>query len=654
MPQLNSNAIHIDFETYSEADLRKVGAWAYSCHPSTEVICMAYSQGEKVSLTTGYDATWDVLAELNVTTEVNAWNSFFEYCIIQNVLGLGFIDISRFRDTAASAAALSLPWALGKCGDALGVDPDEAKDKRGKYLIQKLCKPQRKGERCRDPELLEEFYEYCRQDVISEMAIHAKLPKLNATEQKVWMLDQVINARGVPVDVPTMESAQRTYQKEYDAQFDYLKRLTGLDNPNSRKQFLEWVQQYVNVENTQAATLRELAESQDALLKEEAHAVGQHIAPNVLRNAELLKEAIGIKLTLASAAPKKYTAMLSRQVNGRIHGVLKYHGASTGRWASTGVNFQNLARPTIKDIDYCISQIPTEDNEWLSALYDDTMGALSSCIRGMVKAPEGQRFIVADYSAIEARVLAWLAGQEDVLDVFRSGQDVYKHAASGIYNVKYEQVDSEQRFVGKTAILALGYQGGAVAFQAMAKNYNVEIPEEKADSIKKAWRASNKKIVSYWYALEAAAVDAVVEKGSVHRVKNVSFKHHGRFLYCTLPSGRRLAYYNPRLREGSFKKMQVVYETNTTRGFMRQHTYGGKLAENITQAVARDIMAEAMLRVEEHGYEVILSVHDELIALSDNDYGSVSEFEKLMCRLPEWANGLPVDAEGYESERYRK
>ncbi len=629
-------SINIDFETYSEVDIKKAGAWAYSCHPSTKVICMAWCGKDTKVICNHNEDTIRVNLELNRSQKriVKAWNSFFEYCIIKNTLGINY-PIELFRDTAAQAAAMSLPWALGKCGEALGLPEDELKDKRGKYLIQKLCKPQRNGERCLDIELLDEFYDYCRQDVISEMAVARRLKPLTATEQKVWMLDQIINVRGVPVDVDSMTKARQIYDEEYDKQFAVLKGMTELDNPNSRNQFLGWLQERVPVDNTQAATLRGLLEAEET--------------------PDIVKDAIDIKLTLASAAPKKYFSMLQRQVDGRIHGVLKYHGASTGRWASTGVNFQNIARPTIKDTDLCIEEFSEVDNEWIGVLYGDTMGALSSCLRGMIKAPEGYKFVVSDYSAIEARVVAWLAGQTDVLDVFRSKQDVYKHAASGIYNVPIEEVDSDQRFVGKTAVLALGYQGGAKAFANMAKNYGVDIPEDKADGIKKAWRKANQNIVKYWYAIEECAVMSLVERGTVRNYRGISFKATGNFLYCKLPSGRRLAYYKPRLSEGAYDKLQVVYHTNTARGFQKQHTYGGKLVENITQAVARDIMAEAMLRVEEYGFPIVLSVHDELVTLCpDNDNFTEAGLSKIMCKLPEWATGLPVDAEGYESIRYRK
>ena len=274
----------------------------------------------------------------------------------------------------------------------------------------------------------------------------------------------------------------------------------------------------------------------------------------------------------------------------------------------------------------------------------------------MISAPPGHDLVVADYSQIEARVLPWLAGQNDTLKVFESGQDVYKHEAAKIYRKPVEEITKDERFVGKVAVLALGYQGGAGAFQNMAQIYGVEVEESRANQIKEDWRNANPKIVKYWYDIERAALDAVRKPGNTFKVRNVSFRMVKKFLFCKLPSGRLLSYVNPHLSENRFGKECVAfYGTNSvTRKWEKNDTYGGKLVENITQAVARDLMAQAMLRVEEVGYKVVLSVHDELITEKKEGEGSLEEFETLICTLPSWANGLPVAAEGYRAKRYRK
>ena len=331
-----------------------------------------------------------------------------------------------------------------------------------------------------------------------------------------------------------------------------------------------------------------------------------------------------------------------------------YHGASTGRWSSVGVNMQNNPRPSFSDTDECIELFPQKDPALINMLYGDVSEALSSCIRGMLKAPPGRKLVVADYSQIEARVLPWLAGQNDVLDVFRSGQDVYKHTAAKIYRKPVEAIDSDERFVGKVAVLALGYQGGAKAFQSMAKVYGVDIDEPRADQIKTDWRKANPKIVQFWFDLEAAAIAAVENPGTTHRVGSVAFRVFRGFLFIRLPSGRLLAYYAPTMAPGRFGNLQVSFmgTNSVSRKWERQTTYGGKLSENIAQAVARDLMALAMIRTTDAGYDIVLSVHDELIAETTD--GTIDEFSKLMCELPEWADGLPVAADGFESQRYRK
>lgn len=372
---------------------------------------------------------------------------------------------------------------------------------------------------------------------------------------------------------------------------------------------------------------------------------------------DAIKRAIQLRLSLAKTPVKKYEAFRARTVAGRAHGMLLYHGASTGRWSSTGINVQNLPRPSFSDTDTCIELFAYRDPEIIDMLYDDTMEALSSCLRGMITAPEGKRLLAADYSAIEARVLAWLAGQEDVLAVFRGHGKLYEHTAAQIYRIPIEQISKDQRQIGKVAALALGYQGAVGAFQSMAGNYGLKVPDEQAEQIKDDWRAANKHIVKFWRKLDDAAIEAVRsnQQCSVGN-KGIAFKVSGGFLYCRLPSGRLLAYCQPKIAEGTFGNDQVSYMgvDPLTRKWCRQYIYGGKWAENITQAVARDLMAAAMLRVEAAGYEVVLSVHDELLAEAPEGHGSLQEFEALMCELPPWAGGLPIAAAGFEAKRYRK
>lgn len=631
--------VSIDFETYSEGDIRKLGAWGYSKHPTTEVICMAYAYGEEAPTLWLPGMELPEFAKAPSSFKINAWSSFFEYCIWHHVLNWPEVSVPQWSDTAAHAAALAMPRALGACGAALGLPQDQQKDKRGKYLIQRLCKPNR-GKRIQDQELLKELYGYCRQDVVAEREIAKLLRPLNSTERKVWELDQLINIRGVHIDTQSVEDALVLIDQVTEQLNQEVAQITSgqLINVSQRQRVMDYIAELGHpLEKFDKAYL-------ENVLKDEA-------LPDAARRLIEIRQQLGKTSTAKYAALKRMTAE-----DNRVRGNLLYHGASTGRWASTGINVQNLPRPSFDDTDTCIELFEHRDAELIQAIYDDPMEALSSCLRGMICAPEGKRLIVADYSAIEARVLAWLAGQADVLKVFRGHGKIYEHTASQIYRVPFESVTKDQRFIGKVATLALGYQGGAKAFQGMAEAYGVAIDDDLAETVKADWRNANNKIVRFWWDCEAAAIKAVKQRGNTFKVRSVAFRVVGSYLFCKLPSGRVLAYYQPQISIGNFDKEQVTFmgTNSVTRKWERQQTYGGKLVENITQAVARDLMAEAMLRVEDKGYQVVLSVHDELIAEAENDFGSVEEFEASMCQLPPWADGLPVTAEGFECRRYRK
>jgi DNA polymerase len=366
-----------------------------------------------------------------------------------------------------------------------------------------------------------------------------------------------------------------------------------------------------------------------------------------------VRDVLKVRQTLGKASTSKYQAMqnLAGHDN-RARGVFSYHGAQTGRWAGRGFQPQNLPRPAFNDADTCVQLFDQRDPELLEMLYGDPMAALSSTLRSMIVPAQGNRLMVVDFNAIEARVLAWLAGEQEPLDVFATGQCIYCHAATSIYGRTITKKDKEERQIGKVAVLALGYQGGVGAFQTMAAAYRVEIEDELADQIKVKWRKANKNIVRFWYALEEAANNAVKHRGHAFDAGPITFKCHGDFLFAKLPSGRRLAYYQPRLGNNGLE----FWGTDSRLGgrWAKLDTYGGKLAENITQAVARDLLADAMLRVEAKGYPVVMHVHDEIVSEVPKDFGSLAEFEQLICQMPDWATGLPMAVEGFECERYRK
>jgi DNA polymerase len=337
-----------------------------------------------------------------------------------------------------------------------------------------------------------------------------------------------------------------------------------------------------------------------------------------------------------------------------------YHGAATGRWSGRLVQPQNFPRGDFKHtvIEGAIPLVLNKDLEGIDALYGSVHSLISSMLRACFIAKPGHTLFSADYSAIEARVLAWLANEQDVLDVFRSGQDIYCHAATGIYNRPITPADKDERQIGKVAVLALGYQGGVRAFQSMATMYGLVIPDEKADEIKIAWRKANARIVSWWAALENAALDAI--HNGVGVAPGVVFGVEDNWMWCQLPSGRKLWYANPRLveRETPWGALRTSVKcdgvNSVTKKFEPFDLYGGLLAENIVQAVSRDLMASAMLRLEDAGYPIIMTVHDEVVAESSVESGTLAQFTDILCKLPSWAKGLPLTAEGWSGQRYRK
>ncbi|ASX25892.1 DNA polymerase [Candidatus Williamhamiltonella defendens] len=632
--------VSLDFETYSEADIKKWGAWGYACHPSTEVICMAYAIGESAPvLWLPGEALPEFIREPGGFT-LHAWNSFFEWGIWHHVQGWPETDMNQWHDTAALAAALALPRALGECGAALGISQDKQKDRRGKYLIQRLCKPNR-GKRIQDTKLLQELYDYCLQDVIAEREIAAQLRPLNRTERQVWELDQKINIRGVHVDMGAVDHALIMIDQTTQKLNEEVAQITNrhLTNVSQRQRVMDYISHDLGY----------------PLMKFDKVTLGEVLKDDAL--PDTARRLIEIRQQLGKTSTAKYSALKELVTNDqRAHGLLMYHGASTGRWSGRHFQPQNLPRPAFKNTDVCIELFQYQDAPLLDVIYNDAMEALSSCLRGMICAPKGKRLMVSDYSAIEARVLAWLAGQQDVLEVFQHHGLIYEHTASRLYGIPLEQVTEEARFIGKVATLALGYQGGARAFQGMAQVYGVEIDTDLADRIKNDWRKANRNIVQFWWNIEKAAIQATKNPNVCFHYRLIHFRTMNHYLFCRLPSGRLLAYYQPRIIEGDFKAEQLSFmgSNSVTRKWERQKTYGGKLVENITQAVARDLMAEAMLRVEAAGYEIVLSVHDELIAEASNGFGSVEEFQHLMCQLPDWAKGLPLKSQGFECQRYRK
>lgn len=667
----------IDFETRSAADLRGCGAAAYAEHPSTEVVCLALKPsgdggGPFIWFPPPFDAMVagstpsnaevvsreKVAALVDAADTIEAHNAQFEFFVWNAVMvgrhGFKPLDPSRLRCSAAKVAAISLPRSLAEACRVSGVPIQ--KDAEGHRLMLRMCKPRkpRKAEREADPDWESKTWwhetpaeivrlgEYCAADVLAEESLSSAVPGLTDAEEAVWQLDLAINARGIRVDVEAAAAITDCVGRHSASLEREFRRATGLDSPRQRDATL--------------ALLNEMGAGMEGLTAADVDgALDAEDDPAVRR---ILK----IRKSLSRSSTAKYKALLaSACADGRVRGTLMYHGAGTGRWSGRTVQPQNFPRGAFQDTEACIELFKAGDLEGVRLMYGDPMIAASTCLRGMLIPGEGMDFVVADYSSIEGRVLAWLAGERSALSVYRSGRDPYKVAASAIYGVPYEDVAPPQRQIGKVAELALGYQGAVGAFSAMARSYGLDaMPDDEIKGLVGRWRESRPMTVELWAALESAAHRAVENPGVVFDAGPAKLTVRFGFLIMRLPSGRCLWYARPRIEDketpwGKTKPTVAIDATNAvTRAWGTSYLYGGLLAENLTQAVARDILVEGMLGVEKAGYPVVMHVHDELISEVPEGYGTVEEFEGLMCKAPEWAKGLPLKAEGWRGKRYRK
>lgn len=626
--------LFLDFETRSKIDLKQVGSFAYATHPSTEVLCASYAIGEKgdVHLWKRGDSLGFFSSYMG---DVCFHNYGFDSYIWEFVWKLPRLSPERVSCSMSMALAQSLPASLEGAAEALGLQ--FKKDMAGSRAMKALCKPRASGEFYTEeeaPERYAKLHEYALSDIRAQRELYYKLRKITGEERKIFELDQVINRRGIPVDTASVNRAIELIENEQKTLISSIREITQntVSTPNAVAQMRSWLSsQGVETEGLTKGHIETL--------------LALDLTADVRRVLEIRQE-------FSKASVAKLLKMRDSAVEGRIRGTMQYHGASTGRWSGKLIQPQNFVRGKVNE-DYF-----TALEQGLSI--PKPIEATSINLRGFIKAPPNHRFIGADYSQIEARVLPWLAGEKKVLKVFESGRDIYKAAAAAIYKVEEDQVTSDQRFVGKVATLALGYAGGKRAFANMAKNYGVDISEEEAEAIKVAWRKANPKIVKYWAILEEKAIEAVLTPGVNVEIPFGMMRKQGNFLWIRLPSGRCLCYPFPEVREvttpwGSKKDAVTFMSVNSlTRKWERTITHGGVFCENGVQATARDIMSHAMLNVEKCGYPLILTVHDELITEVPSNFGSVAELTSIMCQLPEWAKGLPIKAEGWEGFRYCK
>jgi len=637
----------IDFETRSFADLTEVGLDKYANCLSTEVLCIAYGSNENNVrvIDSVFTQNFPLLDHVRNGGKIQAWNAMFEYAIWNCVCVPKYswppLKLEQCIDTMAIAAANNVPQSLGDA--AIFMDANQQKDTRGRYLIQKLCKPY-KGLFNNDPDLLKELFDYCAQDVRTEMAIGSVLRPLSPAEQDVWTLTQRINLRGVPVAPTELHNAVKAVNGAQASLDNELLSLTGC-KPSERAKLLNWLNARLK-----CIGMRQLddltANTVSTML------VNTNIDPLVKRALELRQE--GSQTSVA-----KYAKMTEIQREGRIRNTLVYHGASTGRWASRGgLNLQNIARPTISE---------DEINKAIPIVFGAGMGSmlqLSSLVRSAIVAPPTKTLVDVDFSSIENRVGVYLAGQKDKVELFRKGLDEYKvFAAESLYRISYDDVTKDQRQISKSAVLGAMFGQGAKGLVKYAEGMGVKLSEGQAKNAVDNYRSSYALVKALWAKCENAVIQAVENPGNPFRAGDkLVLKAAKNALWMQLPSGRLICWQRPELELlttpwGSQKMGVVVHSQNTyTRQWSRNALIGSSIFQSAVQGTARDFLAVAMLNLEQAGYEVINSIHDEVLLLVEEQSAesALADVTKIMVQPPAWAPDFPLAAEGWYGKRYRK
>ena len=673
--------LHIDFESRGVVDLRKTGVHAYAEDPRTKIfMCSVVDEGNKKSLWVnpkfipllpeghglpliGKVELMDLIRDNKI---IKAHNAQFERIMWQEIMvgryGFDPIPFKKWICTAAKVAQYSLPRALGMAAQALGLT--ERKDSEGHRIMMKMSKPRkpRKKEKLENPdwentvywyEIPEEFLflcRYCVQDSVTEKEVDRALPYTSDYEQEVYMLDQKINDRGVYVDIDSIDNLLYKVEYQEGLYLKEIKELTGgfVTTAKQVAKMLSWLKGHgVLLPDLTALTV------EDALT--------WNIPDKCIRMLEL-------RQSLSKSSIAKLRAMKNRaSLDGRVRGSMLYHGASTGRWSGKGIQPQNLPRDSVEDVKE-VDEIVASSVEVVNMNYGCAIQAAVKCIRGVISAAPGHVLYCADYNAIEGRVLAWLAGEEYVLKNYREHKDPYCVFASQIFSKPYEEIKeghdnhikeySNMRFEGKTGELALGYSGWVNAIWQFAP----DMEEERAEIIARTWRSNRPLTVRLWKGLEDAAIQAVKTKRTF-AYRGIYFGMRGDFLHIKLPSGRMLSYMSPKmvLKDTKYVKNKECVSfwgmNSMTNQWSKQYTYGGKLAENVTQAVSADLLRFALFNAEEDEFPVVLHIHDEVVSEMSEDIQRIKTFDMFkesLLKTPTWAEGLPMAVEGWVGNRYRK
>lgn len=688
-----NHVMNVDLETFSATDITN-GVYRYVEDPEFRILLIGYKvdNGDEhvIDLTDPLQTSYATpgLLEfqtllLDPDTVKTAYNANFERTCLARWLGRR-MPPEQWDDTMIRAAELGLPGTLAAVGEALGLPQDQQKDKEGKALIQYFCKPCKPTKancgRTRNlpehaPEKWAKFIEYNRQDVVAESAIRDRLKRypIAGSEQELWCLDQNMNDDGIRIDTDMVEAIIEESGRYTAELTEEAREITGLDNPNSVAQLKNWL-------NEGHFT----TDPVDKLTKDTLPQIYEEMAGNGAAETDL--RVLDIRTEQGKASVKKYQAMQDAVCeDGRLRGLFRFYGANrTGRWSGRIVQPQNLARNSLPDLDLARKLVKARDFETLQMLFGGENQVFSELVRTAFIPSEGCRFVVSDFSAIEARVIAWLAGEQWRMDVFAEGGDIYCASASQMFKVPVVKhgVNGHLRQKGKIAELALGYGGGVGAMKAMDKAGS--IPEEELQGIVNKWREASPRICRLWRDYEAAAAAAITEHRSVYRgvrIKadnlaereriagrpvrqysvrdgiGVTFSYVDGILFIKLPSGRRIAYWGARYEPDTMGHDALTYMgvDQTTKQWKRIDTWGGKIVENIVQAVARDCLAETMRRVDQMGYRIVMHVHDEIIVdASKDDTDALERICAVMGEPIDWAPGLLLRGDGYETEYYKK
>lgn len=642
-----------DIETFSDVDLIRCGVYKYADSPNFEMLLFAYAVDDGdvhiIDIAGGEELPEEIIQAIKSDTVVKtAYNAQFERVCLSRYLKLPegeYLNPQSWYCTAVQAAELALPLSLADVGSVLGLERQKMTE--GKELIKYFCVPckptKSNGNRtrnrpCHDINKWETFKKYCMRDVDVERQIADKLKMypISDEEHRLYVLDQIINDRGVLVDSELAEQAVKLNSIQTAVAVEQAYMITGLENPNSVTQLKQWLKENgVEIESLSKKAVKSLADETDGDV------------------SEMLK----LRLLMAKTSVKKYEAVI-RSVcsDNRVHGMMRFCGANrTGRWSGNILQPQNLPQNHLPDLTLARDIVKDGDFEMLDMMFGNVPNVLSELIRTVLIPKPNHRFIVADFSAIEARVLAWIAGEQWRIDTFKNGGDIYCASASKMFKVPVEKhgVNGELRQKGKISELACGYGGSVGALKNMGA-VEMGVQENELQGLINDWRNANPHIVRFWYEVGNAAMKAIKEKTTVPLGKLV-FAYERGILFIRLPSGRRLSYIKPRIGTNRFGGDSITYMgINSAKKWDRLETFGGKLTENIVQGTARDLLANALINAANAGYDTVFHVHDEIICEVPNGYGSVDELCKLMCIKPEWADGLPLNADGFECEYYKK